>query len=572
MARMPGVNLKLTKFFALGLALLAVPLLAVGIASGAASDAPATGADTVVLNAPNNMIGDPVAQPISPNPSAQILRGEYLATAGDCQECHSVPGQPAYSGGLAMPTPVGAVYSPNITSSKPDGIGNWTDQQFWNALHFGISPGHSLLVFPRYMYPSMPYDATSKLSYDDVMAIKAYLESIQPADITSRPTGIPFPLNTRAALLGWRIMFFRPNAIQYDASWSPSVRNGAYLVQALAHCSDCHTPRNLLFASENDKFLSGGHILGQSWYAPNITSDKATGVGGWNSADLVQYLSGGGRLGTGAIFGPMQQVVADSLSRLPASDVQDIANYLQTSVPAMASNMPASTGPVDGGAQVYAANCARCHGAAGEGVANNFPNLAANQSIWNGPSDNIISMVIGGFYPWHQNQSAMPAFRAVLTDDQIAAVTNYVRTSWGNQGSADATGAKVSALRAATYTEIDINTGTAQASLAGNGAVQTFNDISGHLTKYGSGGDCQLQAHFAGTDGSVQPVDVAGACVDDGFGLRALVTVNGKSTPMTLALRAENAGSYAKAVLLSGKLPDGAGTLNARIALVTPNE
>jgi mono/diheme cytochrome c family protein len=544
-------------------------MLTIGLALGAASDAAATGAGTVTIAAPDSMLGDPVAQPVTPNPSAQVLRGEYLATAGDCQQCHSVPGAPAYSGGLAVGSPVGAVFSPNITPDKTYGIGGWTDKEFWNALHYGISPGSSLLVFPHYMYPSMPYDATSKLSYDDVMAIKAYLDSITPAAIPDRETQIPFPLDIRAALLGWRILFFRAAPMHYDPSWSPQVRNGAFLVQALAHCSDCHTPRNALFASEDSKFLAGGNILSQSWYAPNISSETQGGIGGWSTADLVQYLSGGGQLGAGAPFGPMQQVVADSLSRLPASDVQDIAAYLQTATrpqPVAAGDMAGSSAE---GAAVYAQNCARCHGDQGQGVANNFPNLAANQSIWSGPSNNIIAMVIGGFQPWHQDQSAMPSFRTVLTDDQIAAVANYIRTSWGNQGTADATGAKVASLRAKTDTEIDLDTASTQATLQTGGTSARFDDITGHLTKDGDNLNCQLQANFAAA-GTLPDVTVAGAC-GAGDSFKALVTVDGKTTPETLRLTTETVGDFARAVVLSGPLPDNAGSLYARIALVTPN-
>jgi mono/diheme cytochrome c family protein len=176
--------------------------------------------------------------PSDPGQAAIIERGRYLTVAGDCLPCHSVQGQPPFSGGLAVGSPVGAVYSPNITPDKTYGIGNYTDQQFWNVLHNGIAPGSSLLVFPKYLYPSMPYDAYSKLSYSDVMAIKAYLMSLPAAAVPDRRTQIPFPLNTRAALLGWRMLFFSAQPVQYDASWSPQVRNGAFLVQALEHCSD----------------------------------------------------------------------------------------------------------------------------------------------------------------------------------------------------------------------------------------------------------------------------------------------------------------------------------------------
>jgi mono/diheme cytochrome c family protein len=436
-------------------------------------------------------------------------------------------------------------------------------------LHEGISPGSSLLVFPRYLYPSMPSDAYSKLSYDDVMAIKAYLLSLQPAAIPNRPTQIPFPLNTRAALLGWRILFFRAQPVQYDPSWSPSVRNGAFLVQALGHCSDCHTPRNILFGSETDKFLAGGHILAQSWYAPNISSQKqGGGVGAWTPADLANYLGGGGQVGVGAAYGPMQQVVNDSLSRLPPSDVQDIVAYLQTATQPQESTAPAApamTTQADG-ATVYANNCARCHGANGEGVSNNFPNLAANQSVWDGPPNNIISMVLGGFYPWHDDQSAMPGFRNSLSDDEIAAVSNYVRTAWGNQGSADATSGMVGDLRAYTTTEMDLDTASTKAALQTGDASVAFNDISGHLSFDGDQINCQITGHFGAANAAV---NIGGACADGGSRFIGQATMNGQTMPVNFKISEERSGPDLNAIDLDG--PVGGAKLHARISVVTPN-
>jgi hypothetical protein len=190
---------------------VAIPVL---FAHAIQPDAAPAANTAIAATAPNNLPGWTIPTP--PNPSDPVIaRGEYLTVAGDCLPCHSVEGQPPFSGGLAVGSPVGAVFSPNITPSKKYGIGNYTDQQFWNVLHNGIAPGSSLLIFPKYLYPSMPYDAYSKLSYSDVMAIKAYLMSLPPAEIPNRGTQIPFPFNTRAALLGWRILFFHPQPVQY---------------------------------------------------------------------------------------------------------------------------------------------------------------------------------------------------------------------------------------------------------------------------------------------------------------------------------------------------------------------
>jgi mono/diheme cytochrome c family protein len=542
-----------------------------GLAEGAASDAAAAPPtpDTVAEGPQNNMSGwtipTPASMPSDPMQAAQIKRGEYLVVAGDCLPCHSVPGQPPFSGGLAVGSPVGAVYSPNITSDPTYGIGSYSDDQFYNVLHEGIAPGSSLLIFPKYLYPSMPYDAYSKLSRDDVLAIKAYLMSLPPAAIPNRPGQIPFPFNIRAALLGWRILFFKPQPIQYDPSWSPQVRNGAFLVQSLAHCSDCHTPRNLLFASETGKWLAGGHILAQSWYAPNISSSKDDGVGGWQQSDLVQYLHGGGNLAVGAPVGPMQEVVGDSLSRLPESDVQDIAAYLQTGTGPQDSAEPGAADPASTslGHVVYDANCARCHGGDGSGVTNNFPNLANNQAFWNGPPYDLISMILGGFSPWHQGQSNMPAFRATLSDEEIAAVANYVRTNWGNKGAADATADMVGMLRPLASSEITLSPGSAQATLqTPNGATQ-LTGISGAFSRDGDQLNCQI-------DGTFGDIHLAGTCTKMGTGLHATATLNGQSMPVNLKVSPDHNGQVTDGIILYG--PIGGNEFTAHISYITPNE
>jgi mono/diheme cytochrome c family protein len=547
----------------------AAAMLVNGLARGADADSGGT-QNTVATAAPGGLTGwvipAPVNMPADPAQAAMIERGRYLTVAGDCLPCHSVQGQAPFSGGLAVGSPVGAVYSPNITPSKQYGIGNYSDQQFWNVLHNGIAPGSSLLVFPKYLYPSMPYDAYSKLSYADVMAIKAYLMSLPAAEVPDKAPQIPFPFNTRAALLGWRILFFHPQPVQYDPSWSPQVRNGAFLVQALEHCSDCHTPRNILFGSETSKFLGGGHILAQSWYAPNISSAQG-GVGAWQPAALVNYLHDGGMLGAGAPFGPMQEVVHDSLSRLPASDVQDIAAYLQGGTVAQATPDAdlAAAGGTALGAQVYADNCARCHGADGGGVANNFPNLAGNQAVWSGPPDNVIAMVLGGFGPWHDDQSAMPGFAHVLSDAQIAAVTNYVRTAWGNKGGADADADLVARLSAETDTQITLDAGTMRAVLRQGGAAQSFDEISGQFQRTGDKLNCQLDANLVASD-PAKDVHLAGICGQGGTVVDAMATANGQSVPVELRLSGTGPG-----IDLNGRLPDGS-DLTAHIDLVSTND
>jgi mono/diheme cytochrome c family protein len=561
-------------------------LVAVATWRAQAQDSPtpeaAASAANISINPPAGMAGDPVAQPVNmpadPAASAKIARGQYLAVAGDCQYCHSIPGGAPFAGGQPVQTPFGDLFSPNITSDKKFGIGNWTDAQFWNALHNGISPGHSLLIFPRYLYPVMPWQDYNKLSYPDVMAIKAYLDAIAPVAKPSRPSQMHFPFTLRAGLLGWRILFFNRQPIQYDPSWSPQVRNGAFLVLALAHCGECHTQRNLLMATEPSRNLAGGHLLAQSWYAPNISSEKDNGgVGGWSPSDLQTYLYRAGSITTGAPYGPMKAVVDDSLSRLPAADVQDIVAYLQTAVPAKTSVAPAAAAALPAGingAQLYADNCARCHGGNGEGVDNNFPNLAHNQSVWDGPADNVISMILGGYAPWHANQSSMPEFGQSLSDDQIAAIANYLRTAWGNKGAADATGAQVGNLRHMASVWVDLSTGTTQAALTGGNANEAFDDIAGNLELFGDRQNCMLNMNLTSSDpaAAVKSVYLAGSCAKEGSAFKGNIMVDGKPYPVMLQMQLTGAGGHYDWLRLSGALPGRATTFDTRIALSSSND
>jgi mono/diheme cytochrome c family protein len=386
----------------------------------------------------------------TPDQTALIARGKYLTAAADCMPCHSGPNHAPYSGGLVLNTPFGGLASPNITPDKATGIGNWTDTEFWNALHYGTSPGRSYVVFPNYLYPAMPFTSYTKLSYADVMAIKAYLFSLPPVSVAATPNTLAFPFSQRPVLLDWRILFFRSGPLATDPSWSADVKNGAYLTEALGHCGECHTPRNMLSGLIADQSLAGAHI--DSYYAPNISSDKTYGVGGWSTSDLVAYLYQDGNMTKGSAYGPMGEVVKYSLSQLPQSDIQDIALYLQTIVP------PRSTPPgaaPDGalatadslGAKVYAANCAGCHGATGAGRAPLIPPLAGNDSVMAAAPTNVLGAVLNGLPPWRV-ALAMPSFAAGLSDAEIAAVANYVRTSWGNNATANATPSEVMAARA----------------------------------------------------------------------------------------------------------------------------
>lgn len=392
----------------------------------------------------------PAASQTAPTDQAALIaRGKYLTTAADCAPCHTGPGHAPFSGGLVMATPFGGLATPNITPDKETGIGGWSDDDFYNALHYGTAPGHSYVVFPKFLYPAMPYTSYTKLSRADVLAIKAYLDSLAPVNVAETPSSMAFPFNQRPVLLGWRILFFRSGPMHMDPSWDEHMKNGAYLTEALGHCAECHTPRNILSAMETGSWLAGAPI--DALYAPNISSDKTYGVGGWSQSDLVAYLHDDGNMVKGSPFGAMGDMTDNSTSLIPVSDDVDIANYLQN------ATAPQSTPPVpavaDGatsaanGEAVYAANCAGCHGKTGSGMPPAMvPNLAGNGSVTASEPYNVIGAVLGGLDAWGKGP-AMPSFAASLSDRQIADVTNYVRTTWGNQGAADATPAQVLSLR-----------------------------------------------------------------------------------------------------------------------------
>jgi mono/diheme cytochrome c family protein len=383
------------------------------------------------------------------DPDALIARGKYLVTAADCAPCHTGPGHAPFTGGLIMNTPFGGLATPNITPDKDTGIGNWSDEDFYNALHYGVAPGRSWFIFPKFLYPGMPYTSYTKLSPADVSAIKAYIFSLQPQSVQPTPSSLRFPFNQRPALLGWRILFFRSGPMQMHPDWDEHMKNGAYLTEALGHCAECHTPRNMLGAMESGSWLAGGAI--DAFFAPNITADKTYGIGNWSQADLVAYLHDDGNLSKGSPYGPMGDMTDHSTSLIPVSDVVDIANYLQTQTkPQQTPPTPAVANGAESakaGAAVYAANCASCHGQTGGGLPpNKVPNLAGNNSVTAEQPYNVIGAVLSGLNPWNGGP-AMPSFASSFSDQQIADVTNYVRTAWSNQGTANATPAQVKMLR-----------------------------------------------------------------------------------------------------------------------------
>jgi mono/diheme cytochrome c family protein len=367
-----------------------------------------------------------------------IRRGEYLARAGDCIACHTKPGDKLFAGGRAMPTPFGTLYSPNITPDPQHGIGNWTADEFYRMMHTGRSRDGTLL------YPAMPFGAYTKVTRADSDAIFAYLRSVPPVDRPNHPHELRFPYSNRHLLLGWRTLYFREGEFKPDPAQSVEWNRGAYLVQGLGHCSMCHTAMTLLGGTSPSKAYEGGLIPMQDWYAPALTSDREAGLGDWSIEDIVDLLQKGVSQ-RGAVYGPMAEVVYDSLQYLSDDDIRAMAVYLKSLPQHGGEGQRAASTPISSaerdrllslGGKVYAAHCATCHGANGEGRLPDFPALANNHSILMASAVNPIRMVLNGGYPPGTQKNpqpyGMPPFAQLLSDDEVAAVVTYIRGAWGN--------------------------------------------------------------------------------------------------------------------------------------------
>jgi mono/diheme cytochrome c family protein len=361
----------------------------------------------------------------APTP-ANIARGAYLARAGDCAACHTARGGPAYAGGRAVDTPFGRVMAPNITPDRETGIGAWTADDFWNALHNGVSRGGRLL------YPAFPYPNYTKVSRDDADALFAWLRSLPPQRQPNQPHALRFPYDSQAALAAWRLLYFKPGVYQAEPARGPDWNRGAYLVEGLGHCAACHSPRNRLGASSEG--LRGGLIPVQGWYAPSLAS---------KDPDLAQLLHTGVSP-QGAVAGPMAEVVGRSLQHLSGSDIGAMAGYL-ASLPADKAERQPAAPPPEGllklGGTLYGQHCADCHGKDGRGASSEdggpaYPPLAGNRTVLLAEPVNAIRIVLnGGFAPataGNPRPYGMPPHSQALSDAEVAAVVSYVRASWGN--------------------------------------------------------------------------------------------------------------------------------------------
>jgi mono/diheme cytochrome c family protein len=394
-------------------------------------------AGVVLWTLPGELPINPNA-PAAPNATTQVInRGEYLARAGDCVACHTTPTGKAFAGGRAMATPFGALYVPNITPDDETGIGKWTADEFYRMMHTGVSRDGTLL------YPAMPFASYTKVTRADSDAIYAYLMSVTPVKQPNRPHELRFPFNNRELLVGWRTLYFKEGEYVPDPKQSAEWNRGAYLVQGLGHCAMCHTAINVLGGSRESQAFEGGMIPNQNWYAPSLTSNREAGLGNWDNKEIADLLQAGVSH-RGTTYGPMAEVVYNSLQYLTDEDVKAMAVYLKALPQRDSEALPTSQARLvdpsvmETGRKVYAAQCAMCHGGEGKGTPPAFPPLAGNQSITMSSPVNAIRMVLNGGYPPGTKKNprphGMPPFSHILNDNEVAAVVTYIRVAWENTG------------------------------------------------------------------------------------------------------------------------------------------
>jgi alcohol dehydrogenase (quinone), cytochrome c subunit len=377
---------------------------------------------------------------------ALVARGAYLARAGDCIACHSAPRGKPLAGGLPMMTPVGAIYTTNITPDPDTGIGRYTEEDFARALREGVAKdGHNL-------YPAMPYPSYAKINDEDMHALYAYfMHGVAPVRQANREPDMKWPLTMRWPLKLWNAVFLDKGIYQNKAAKDVAWNRGAYLIQGLGHCGSCHTPRGIAFQEKgldesSSAYLTGGLL--DNWFASNLTGEHNTGLGRWSEQDIATFLKTGSNAHASA-FGSMTSVINNSTQALTDTDITAMASYLK-SLPAAGGDgralysydpkatkvsltRPAAT---DAGARVYTVYCMHCHGADGRGFAPMLAPLAGNPNVLEKDASSLINVTLNGTgdivlhgvpapYP-------MPRYAPVLSDQQIADVLTFIRGAWNN--------------------------------------------------------------------------------------------------------------------------------------------
>ncbi|WP_144114261.1 c-type cytochrome [Paraburkholderia sp. BCC1886] len=380
--------------------------------------------------------------------SPLIAAGRYLATAADCAACHTAQGGKPFAGGYPINSPMGTIYSTNITPSKQGGIGDYTEAEFARALRQGVRRDG------QHLYPAMPYTSYAALTDNDVHALYTYFhDAVAPVDAAAPQTSLPFPFSVRASMSLWNALFLDSAPFRPDPHVSPLINRGAYLAGALEHCAACHTPRNALMGQNDARAFAGGSL--GSWYAPNISSDPVSGIGGWTDAELTQYLKTGFVPGKAQAAGPMAEAIDHSLQHLNDGDIAALVAYLKQTPPMhdgesatrYTYGQPLNEAALRGndakpprGWQVFSGSCAACHQANGGGLSNHdYPSLYHNTATGAANADNLISVILFGLQrDAHGKPAFMPAFGPGasftdrLSDQDVADVANFVLHQYGN--------------------------------------------------------------------------------------------------------------------------------------------
>jgi mono/diheme cytochrome c family protein len=359
----------------------------------------------------------------------QVRRGQYLVAAGDCMSCHLREGGEPFAGGLGLKTPFGLIYSSNITPDPQTGIGAWTSEQFYRAMHDGKG------AHGENLYPAFPYPWFRRASRADDDAIFAYLKTTPAVNYTPPQNQLPFPVSIRSMVGAWNLLFFDSHDFQTDPSQSAEWNRGAYLVNGLGHCGGCHTPKNTFGADKSRQALYGGDL--DNWVAPDLTSNTRTGLGRWNIEDITEFLRTG-RNAHAAAGGAMADVITYSTSLMNDDDRRAIATYLkdQAASPDIATSLP-DTGAMQRGAEIYSDACASCHLENGVGQPRLFPPLGHDAVLQQADPTGLEHLILAGVRvgtsPSRPSPLTMPSFAWKLTDQEIADVSTFIRNSWGNR-------------------------------------------------------------------------------------------------------------------------------------------
>ncbi len=417
-------------------------------AKPASSPPPRTGTPTTVQC--GNLADVTKAKTATVHATAQVAQGANLARLGYCAACHTTRGGLPFAGGKRLDTDFGKLYSSNLTPHPSRGIGAWSVDDFWQAMHEGKSRNGTLL------YPAFPYTHYTQVARADSDAIFAYLRTLTPSNQANSVHELRWPYNTQWALSVWRWLYFKPAATSSNSPLPTDIGRGSYLVNGLGHCSACHAPRNRLGAIDEANAFGGGQVAGSRWLAPGLQAKAPGNLENWSQEDLVQYLTQG-QSAHGNALGPMAEVVLGGTQYLKPTDAQAMARYLlphnpvrsATSygvisllTPALPTQVPTALGP-----RLYDKHCASCHGHNGQGVAGAYPPLAGSATVNARRPNNLIHItVLGGFAPatvGNPRPFGMPPFQLQLSDQELSALLSFVRTSWGNS--------------AAPVSEFDIN-------------------------------------------------------------------------------------------------------------------